>query len=160
MGYPRFMRRRGFGVHSPFAFRLITEVIGERHPFYDYKRLPGENDKLLYRFAAWLQPSEIKEYGKASAAVAKIACPHREQPRKPTSWAQVDSARLAVAQELGIEETKNLLSEKWVVWLHCDKEMMKQLRAAQLEAMTFLLHREGVAILFPFEHLPRQVIEI
>lgn len=39
----RFRHRKGYGVHSPYAFRFITDVIYERHPYYAYREL----DKLL-----------------------------------------------------------------------------------------------------------------
>lgn len=35
----RFRHRRGYGVHSPFAFSYITEVIYERGTYYAYKSL-------------------------------------------------------------------------------------------------------------------------
>ncbi len=36
----RWLRRRhGHGVHSPFAFRLITRVIEEPYPYYCYKEI-------------------------------------------------------------------------------------------------------------------------
>ena len=33
----RFRHRCGYGVHSPFAFNLITQVIYESTPYYKYK---------------------------------------------------------------------------------------------------------------------------
>ena len=33
----RFRHRCGYGVHSPFAFNLITQVIYENTPYYKYK---------------------------------------------------------------------------------------------------------------------------
>ena len=33
----RFRHRCGYGVHSPFAFNLITHVIYETTPYYKYK---------------------------------------------------------------------------------------------------------------------------
>ena len=35
----RFRHRCGYGVHSPFAFNLITQVIYESTPYYKYKDL-------------------------------------------------------------------------------------------------------------------------
>ena len=34
--FRRFLTSRGFGVHSPFAFRFITEIVGERYAYYGY----------------------------------------------------------------------------------------------------------------------------
>ena len=66
----RFRHRCGYGVHSPFAFRFITEVIYERHPYYAYaeldKLLPldmrlrqRKGLHLLLRLANHLQPKAI-----------------------------------------------------------------------------------------------------
>lgn len=42
----RFRHRCGYGVHSPFAFNLITQVIYESTPYYKYKDLAIEQKKL------------------------------------------------------------------------------------------------------------------
>lgn len=35
-GYiPRWWRSRGFGVHSPFAFRMVRDVLSPRYRYYD-----------------------------------------------------------------------------------------------------------------------------
>lgn len=63
----RFRHRKGYGVHSPFAFRFITDVIYERSPYYAYseldKALPlamrlrrRQGLHLLLRLANHLQP--------------------------------------------------------------------------------------------------------
>lgn len=76
----RFRHRCGYGVHSPFAFNLITWVIYEKYSFYPYQELDklrsrlikdGEKkllnsskvDKLLFRLVNWMQPQEILEIG-------------------------------------------------------------------------------------------------
>lgn len=41
----RFRHRCGYGVHSPFAFNLITQVIYESTPYYRYKDLAVEQKK-------------------------------------------------------------------------------------------------------------------
>ena len=42
----RFRHRCGYGVHSPFAFNLITHVIYENTPYYKYKDLVVAQKKL------------------------------------------------------------------------------------------------------------------
>ena len=72
----RFRHRRGYGVHSPFAFGLITDVIYERRPYYAYQELealrraakghltyPERVDKLLFRLVNRFSPQRIVEVG-------------------------------------------------------------------------------------------------
>ena len=46
----RFRHRRGYGVHSPFAFHLITGVIYETAPYYKYAFLLEEGKQLASRW--------------------------------------------------------------------------------------------------------------
>ena len=48
----RWPKRYGFGVHSPFAYRLITDVIGEHAPYYNYSDLRKQEKQLA---PGWLQ---------------------------------------------------------------------------------------------------------
>ena len=90
----RFRHRCGYGVHSPFAFRFITDVIYERHPYYAYseldRRLPlslrlrrRKGLHLLLRLANHLQPKTIvlprdawweKRYLQSGCRKANIQC--------------------------------------------------------------------------------------
>lgn len=83
----KFLRRwrhsRGFGVHSPFAFRFIREVLREhRCAYYAYADIAGEVRRrpgvmalaealLLYRVAVDLRPvSACVAAGGARGALA------------------------------------------------------------------------------------------
>jgi hypothetical protein len=76
----RFRYRCGYGVHSPFAFNFITNVIYEKTSYYAYRELgnrkqAGHTDKeresgrskkinrLLFRLVNWVQPSTIVDGG-------------------------------------------------------------------------------------------------
>lgn len=82
----RFRHRCGYGVHSPFAFNLITEVIYEKTPYYKYndlaeeeKRLALQKDKnwryeskkvkrLLFRLVNYVQPATVIDAGVSAAS--------------------------------------------------------------------------------------------
>ena len=61
-----WLRTRGFGVHSPFAFRFIREVLFQPFAYYAYGeiessiRRDAENDmKRLYRILLYFRPEKI-----------------------------------------------------------------------------------------------------
>lgn len=82
----RFRHRCGYGVHSPFAFNLITHVIYQRTPYYKYKELleaekkmvwekdkqwrrePKRVKKLLFRLVNDSQPRTIVDVGTLGAS--------------------------------------------------------------------------------------------
>lgn len=73
----RFRYRKGYGVHSPFAFSLLTDVVYERLPYYAYSELkqlrrqlpkearkyPERVDKLLFRLVNRFRPQRVLEVG-------------------------------------------------------------------------------------------------
>ena len=66
----RFRHRCGYGVHSPFAFHFLTDVVYERTAYYAYATLDAtlplslrlrrrKGLHLLLRLANWLQPRTV-----------------------------------------------------------------------------------------------------
>ena len=58
----RFRYRCGYGVHSPFAFSLITDVIYEKMPYYAYSSLKKEQKKMIRERepAPLLRPGQLE----------------------------------------------------------------------------------------------------
>lgn len=88
----RFRHRRGYGVHSPFAFNFIRGVVYEHTPYYAYATLARQHPwwmlwlrlrpvaccRLLFRLAnyaeartAWLVGVGDTEYNYVRAAVTR-----------------------------------------------------------------------------------------
>lgn len=70
----KLKHRKGYGVHSPFAYSVITEVIEEKMPFYAYQRMlrvypkggsaiPFKVATLLFRLANRFRARRILEIG-------------------------------------------------------------------------------------------------
>ncbi|MDR0937823.1 MAG: hypothetical protein LBN29_00485 [Mediterranea sp.] len=51
----RFRHRCGYGVHSPFAFGLITDVIYEKDAYYAYGELKTKQKKEGWQQQSWLK---------------------------------------------------------------------------------------------------------
>lgn len=61
----RLRTSKGFGVHSPFAFSLITDTLRPRpgYAYYAYSILSDPTDRLIYRLAARLDVAAISDFG-------------------------------------------------------------------------------------------------
>ena len=66
----RFRHRRGYGIHSPFAFGFLMQVVYERHAFYAFPALDAglawwqrfrvrRTLHLLFRLANYVHPQQI-----------------------------------------------------------------------------------------------------
>ena len=74
----RLRHRAGFGVHSPWAFRLIRDVIGEELPYYAYDDLQREHPigdkrtlrfcRLYLRLSNFMQAAEAVDYASPTPA--------------------------------------------------------------------------------------------
>lgn len=64
MGFiSRWWRSKGYGIHSPYAFRLVTEVLPERGRYYAYSEIERMSDssrlKLLFRLVCEFRPATV-----------------------------------------------------------------------------------------------------
>lgn len=78
----RFRHRRGYGVHSPFAFQFLTYVVYEKGTYYAYDDLKKQHfcaaylwnghevkcRKFLFRLANFVHPRQIQIYGRLTNA--------------------------------------------------------------------------------------------
>jgi len=92
----RKRRSQGFGIHSPFAYALVTEVLHQRNPYYAYADLDDVRDairevverphpriistkgmRMLFRITNRFNPSCILEigtcYGLPAAAMMSVS---------------------------------------------------------------------------------------
>ena len=78
----RFRHRRGYGIHSPFAFGLVTKVFYERGAYYAYvplrkmRRQIAHNttergDRLMLRLINAFQPNDCFIGGKQTQLTAQ-----------------------------------------------------------------------------------------
>lgn len=102
----RWLKGRGFGVHSPWAYQLIETVINEKRPYYAYDDLfsfweaapkympqyPENRDKLLFRFTNYIQPRFILEVGTG----AGVSTGYLASVSTRTPIVTIDSKHLAV----------------------------------------------------------------
>lgn len=54
--------KKGYGIHSPFIFKLVTGIVYDFTPFYCYKNIEDERKKLLVN----KQLIQITDYGAGS----------------------------------------------------------------------------------------------
>lgn len=160
--WSRLRHRRGFGVHSPFAFRLVKDCLCERTRYYDYALLP-KSQWLLYRLAAWLQPSQITALGSADARAAIMACPPKNR-RKASPWTGLERVTLAVADANGgVGEAVAAISQGTAVYItNCSEADRAALRAAinaAAHGQTFA-NRSGTLIALPFPGLTPQHFDV
>lgn len=70
--YRSIRYRKGYGVHSPFVFNLITKVIGERCPYYRFYDIELIRKQLLFRDNLITYPDRSNQGRLRSCTVGQI----------------------------------------------------------------------------------------
>ena len=101
----RFRQRKGYGVHSPFAYSFIRGVVLESSAYYAYAELshlhpwwvrwfrlyPMQCRRLLFRLANFAEPRmvELRTADEVAAKYIRAAVPRAEVRRKEGGLAAV-----------------------------------------------------------------------
>lgn len=154
----RIRHRKGYGVHSPFAFNMLTQVIYAPGQYYAYRELnalfslrdrlmrPRRRavDRLLFRLSNALQPSTFCLLGASERALRHVeaGC----SSARPALPAQQNIAMLYVAKE-GLSALDAVAEGGFVVVDHLrnNRALWKQIRADERFTVTFDLHDVGLA---------------
>ena len=160
----RFRNRCGYGVHSPFAFKLITEVMYERLPYYRFAQLDADLPwlwrfrkkkvlHLFFRLTNWFQPQRTVFLGKCPLAQAYIAaaCPRAV---RQTEVPQCEDGQKAL---FFLESPDNkvipaLHSATMLVLDNLDKHHNRQWFASLPAVVRFDLYDVGIAFFDPQYH--------
>ncbi len=108
----RASRSRGFGVHSPFAFRFIREVISQPCGYYCYngldrmaraEGLSPETVRAIFRISLALRPQRVKVTDSDSEAIRTALA--TGNPQSPD-----DSPAVAF---IALKDGRERLEEQW-----------------------------------------------
>ena len=172
--FMRFRQRKGYGVHSPFAYSFIRGVVLETSPYYAYSELarlhpwwvrwgglyPMACRRLLFRLANFAEPQTMRllTVDKVAAEYIRAAVPRAEVlDAKATDSAGKAQSRGADFVFVGKERLKEAhtvaaeMPERGMLvceGIHDNKEAFCTWRAIQEDGhtgITFDLYTYGVA---------------
>lgn len=176
---------QGFGIHSPFLYEFVQQVVCNKHPYYCFSRLDVvahrflqkrdlsfvlKNLRLLFRIAVYVRALCVVDMGMSSFfAVSYLGLARRKM--QCISW-QVTAQRFAKAKQVcdivGVhnvrfieeKELNNVFSQ-----LSCLKEFPDMLcfgtslSEEQLtESVTFCIVHATVGAVFVFENIHSSTI--
>ena len=155
----RLRHRRGYGVHSPFAFALITQVVYSPGRYYAYDRLNRLHSRadrllrprrravcrLLFRLANFVQPARICAPGAPQTARAYLQAGCRKAV--VSDRIEPDSLLIYIYRAWESKELPRVADGGVVVvdGLRRHRRLWRQLKDSGLYRVTLDLHDVGLA---------------
>ena len=152
----RFRKRKGYGVHSPFAFGFVTDVLYNKSSYYAYKEMDCKLHwwqrgrvrsvrHLMFRLANYRQPKTL--YCVGVDKVLCEACQYGVQGLTILRNDEVDAADMILT---GIDDEsamKHVGEGTMVVvhGIHRGRDFWKRVRDDERITVTFDLHDVGIA---------------
>ncbi|MBD5301335.1 MAG: hypothetical protein HDS17_07740 [Bacteroides sp.] len=171
----RAWRSRGFGIHSPFAFRFVTCVLREKGEYYAYpalRRLAGKGRRfrsiaLIFRLVCEFRPRFVVVSGErnrnevalavalADSGVQTVGSLPEDLPASvPVIFVSLSGDEAGrLAHLAGIQERRAV-----GVWIDVPRGVRQSLKMNLRSGMTFAGSRMFIAVCRP--DLPRQDFEI
>lgn len=154
--FNRWRHSRGFGIHSPFAFRFVTEVLclPKEYGYYAYLDITEPDMRTLFRVATRFQPQKVAFIDCDTKAVRNavfMAAPKA----KPSAIFEADFIVFNAKKNRklpydAIPSTANLVILNYTRW----KDY--QLYRESLAAGMIFANRKSMAIAATYAYLPRQ----
>lgn len=148
---PLGRRRRslGFGIHSPFAYHFITEVLRQRHPYYSYSKLGSRRERTVFRIAVDLHPRRVALSGSCAYLANAIHA----------AWSDTEICSSPVNADMVIctdpaEAAEQAAKGCHIILLASPGAAMAALRSQLSYGMTFISSDMTVAVNLPY--LPYQ----
>lgn len=149
-----YLRRRrhtgGFGVHSPFAFRFITEVLNQRHQYYSYEYLsPAGHMRTVFRICLALKPATVAIFEglEGYRAAVEAACPSAK-------IVSADKADLIVARHSDSRLCEYACNGRHLIAIGKPGLAWRNACKSLPYGMTFT--SPSIAVAVALKHLPRQ----
>lgn len=161
--YRRWRHSRGFGIHSPFAYTFITDVLAQPLPYYGYADISADpRVRLLFRIAARFQPRHVLIL--SSKPQLLDAAVRRAFSKADTATAADPSRQpdLVVADDMDVSTDVYLpfiASGAKAVILNASAGTRRCLREGLLKGMLFDNSR-GTLVAVPSNSLPRQNFDV
>lgn len=153
----RRARAKGFGVHSPFAYKFITEVLSEHLCYYDYDKLTDRRDRTLYRIAAYFCPMRVLAPHPDDADAVFMAC------GKATS-SGVDSCDMAVFSSANEADTIYRCIDRQcnVILIEDARSLLSSVKHHLQQTQSGMLfdNASDMCVIVPNHKLPRQDFEL
>lgn len=147
----------GFGVHSPFAYHFVTEVIHQPYAYYSYASLTTSLERLIFRVVLDLQPHRVAIFGPRqwAEAVREVSRTIVISPRRP----DLVLAKCSVLTAASKADILDRVGEGASVFAtDCNAELADEIENRLTRGMTFSNGR-GVLIVVNRD-LPRQDFEL
>ncbi len=156
LSFSRFRHGKGFGIHSPFAYRFITEVLRQPYAYYSYGELKDRPSRLAVRLTAYFKPKRVYVHGTSlEEAVRKISPKVIFTDMNP-DFIITDAEGLSDA-DMAARICRGDAHVLVVGRGAC--KAMRQLKPQLKRGMSFSNGRNRV-VLAAFKHLPRQDFQV
>lgn len=94
LAFSRYRHGKGFGIHSPFAYRFITEVLRQRCHYYAYDELKDRRERLVLRLTAYFRPKTVCVSDPALRRAVRMASEKVEFVDEGADFIITDAGRL------------------------------------------------------------------
>lgn len=162
--WQRLRHRRGYGIHSPSAYRFITEVLNQKLPYYGYERLDSldadpQLARLLFRVLVATAPRRVGILCADPARRRLLEQITRAALPRVELFAAAGSTDFVVVDSDSGEPFPARIGAKGAFVIDSDRRRMRRCLDALPEGTSFDNGR-GIAVVVVSAGIPRQHVNV